>query len=187
VEKHKNYYQDMHYFSKLKAGEEKAFDYFFNQYYSGMCVFGNKFMKNPHLTEEIVQDVFLKFWRGRKAIDINTSIKSYLFASVKNQCIDVLKHRKVSNEYIEKMIKSLPGSKNETWDTFVESELYELLVKAVEKLPPECQKIFRDSRFKHLPNKEIALKLELSIKTVENQLTKALKIIKNELKDYLQV
>jgi len=62
-----------------------------------------------------------------------------------------------------------------------------LLIKEVEKLPPECQKIFRDSRFKHIPNKEIASKLGLSIKTVENQLTKALKIIKTELKDYLQV
>ena len=177
----------MHYFSRLKAGEEKAFDYFFNQYYSGMCVFGNIFMKNPHLTEEIVQDIFLKFWRDRKAIDINTSVKSYLFTSVKNQCIDALKHRKIGNEYIEKMMKSYPHPKNDTWDTFVESELYELLIKEVEKLPPECQKIFRDSRFKHIPNKEIASKLGLSIKTVENQLTKALKIIKTELKDYLQV
>lgn len=186
MEKHKNYYQDVHYFSRLKAGEEKAFDYFFNQYYSGLCVFANRFLKSSHHSEEVVQEIFLKLWRDRRMIDINSSVKSYLFTAVKNLCIDALKHRKVSHEYIERITNSIPGSKNETWETFVESELYELLEKAVEKLPQECRKIFRDSRFKHIPNREIASSSGLSIKTIENQLTKAIKFIKTELKDSLK-
>jgi RNA polymerase sigma-70 factor (family 1) len=187
VEKHKDKSPDMVYFFRLKAGEEKAFDYFFSRYYAGLCVFANKFLGDPYLAEETVQDIYLKLWRNRNVLDIHVSVRAYLFTSVKNQCLDALKHAKVNHECLEKLAGSIPGPKNETWDTYVESELFELLDKAVEKLPPECRKIFRESRFAYIPNREIAQKEGLSLKTVENQLTKALKIIRTELKDYLEI
>jgi RNA polymerase sigma-70 factor (family 1) len=186
LEAHLNKYPDMVYFSRLKAGEERAFDYFFNRYYSGLCVFANKFLRNSHSAEETVQNVFLKLWKNRNDIDIIVSVRAYLFTSVKNQCLDLLKHTKISRECIDKLAMSIPGSKNETWDAYVESELIGLLDGVVEKLPPECRKIFRESRFDCVPNREIAQKEGLSIKTVENQLTKALKFIRTELKDYLE-
>jgi len=187
VEIYGNMVPDKYNFSRLKAGEERAFDYFFTQYYSGLCVFANKFLRDPQSAEETVQDVFLRLWKNRNAIEVTVSVRAYLFTSVKNQCLDALKHKKVSQECLDKLAMSLPGSKNETWDAYVESELFELLDSAVEKLPPECRKIFRESRFNFIPNKEIALKAGLSLKTVENQLTKALKMIRDELRDYLEI
>lgn len=164
-----------------------AFDYFFSRYYAGLCVFAGKFLHDACQAEETVQDVFLKLWRNRNTLDITVSVRAYLFTSVKNQCLDTLKHAKVSRDCLEKLAGSIPGPKNETWDTYVESELFGLLDKAVEKLPTECRKIFKESRFDFIPNREIAQKEGLSIKTVENQLTKALKMIRDELRDYLEI
>jgi RNA polymerase sigma-70 factor (ECF subfamily) len=187
VEKHDPRVQDTIYFTRLKAGEEMAFDYFFSRYYAGLCVFAKKFLKDAGQAEETVQDVFLKLWRNRNTLDITFSVRAYLFTSVKNQCLDALKHTKLGRDCLEKLADSIPGPRNETWDTYVESELFEFLDKAVEKLPAECRKIFRESRFDFIPNREIAQKEGLSVKTVENQLTKALKMIRNELRDYLEM
>lgn len=176
---------DLYFFSRLKSGDENAFDYLFNFYYPGLIVYANKYLLNNHLSEEIVQGVFLKLWQDRRFIEINTSFKSYIFQSVKNKCLDVLKHRKIKDEYTRKVLDEAESSTEETWETFVESELYALLIKAVEKLPSECRKVFQYSRIRNLSNKEIAEKLGISVKTVENQITKALKHLRIELKDYL--
>ena len=176
---------DLYFFSRLKSGDENAFDYLFNYYYPGLIVFANKYLRDNHLSEEIVQGVFLKLWQDRRFIEINTSFKSYVFQSVKNKCLDVLKHRKIKDEYEKKILDENENSREETWEAFVESELYALLIKAIEKLPPECQKIFQYSRIRNKSNKDIAEKLGISVKTVENQITKALRQLRIELKDYL--
>ncbi|MFO7657359.1 MAG: RNA polymerase sigma-70 factor [Bacteroidales bacterium] len=177
--------QDLFYFTRLKSGDENAFDYLFNFYYRGLIVFANKYLANNHHAEEIVQGVFLKIWQDRRFIEINNSFKSYIFQSVKNKCLDILKHRKVQDEYSQRMLADIEKSKDETWETYVESELYALLIQSIENLPSECKKIFHFSRIKYLNNKEIAAKLGISVKTVENQITKALKILRVELKEYL--
>jgi RNA polymerase sigma-70 factor (ECF subfamily) len=184
VDKSKDY-SDLYYFLKIKDGDEKAFDYLFQRYYAGMCIYCNKIINDIHLSEEIVQNVFYKFWRDRKAIDVSISVKSYLFTAVKNRCIDILRHRKVNTEFIQKFIETTSESEDLTWNTYIETELFEILMKAIEKLPPECKKIFYDSRIKNIPNSEIARIYNLSIKTIENQITKALKILREEFKDYI--
>ena len=178
--------KDLYYFERLKAGDENAFDYFFNQYYPGLLFYANKFVNNSHLAEEIVQSVFLKLWKDRKLTEINISVRAYLFQAVRNKCLDILKHKKIKDDYSQKLLLQIENtSKNDTWETYIESELYNLLTQAIEKLPGECQKIFRLSRIKQYKNKEIAEKLNLSIRTVENQISKALKILRVELKDYI--
>lgn len=177
--------QDLYFFSRLKLGDEDAFDYLFNFYYPGLIVYANKFLVNNHLAEEIVQGVFLKLWQDRRYIEINSSVKSYIFQSVRNKCLDILKHRKIQDDYARKVMKEQELSNEVTWDTYVESELYLILIHAIERLPPECQKIFRYSRIRNLTNREIAEKLGISIKTVENQISKALKILRGALKEYL--
>jgi len=147
----------MVYFSRLKAGEERAFDYFFNRYYSGLCVFANKFLRDPHSAEETVQNVFLKLWKNRNTIEVNVSVRAYLFTSVKNQCLDALKHTKISKECFDKLAMSLPGSNNETWDAYVESELIELLAEAQNELDnrAECVKYIQVVRNRsNLPDRE---------------------------------
>lgn len=177
--------QDLYFFSRLKLGDEDAFDYLFNFYYPGLIVYANKFLVNNHLAQEIVQGVFLKLWQDRRYIEINSSVKSYIFQSVKNKCLDILKHRKIKDDYARKVLKEQEPSNEETWDTYVEAELYLILIREIEKLPPECQKIFRYSRIRNLTNREIAEKLGISIKTVENQISKALKVLRIALKEYL--
>jgi RNA polymerase sigma-70 factor (ECF subfamily) len=112
-------------------------------------------------------------------------VKSYIFQSVRNKCLDVLKHRKIKDNYASKVLNEHEPSNELTWDTYVESELYVILIRAIEKLPPECQKVFRYSRIRNFSNKEIAEKLGITVKTVENQISKALKVLRVALKDYL--
>jgi RNA polymerase sigma-70 factor (ECF subfamily) len=138
------------------------------------------------MAEEIVQGVFMKLWQDRRYIEISSSVKSYIFQSVKNKCLDVLKHRKIKDNYTRKVLNEHEPSDEATWDTYVESELYVILIREIEKLPPECQKIFRYSRIRNYTNKEIAEKLGISVKTVENQISKALKILRTSLKEYLK-
>ncbi len=177
--------QDLYFFSRMKSGDESAFDYLFNFYYPGLVVYANRFLVNNHLAEEIVQGIFVKLWQDRRYIEINSSVKSYVFQSVKNKCLDILKHRKIKDHYASKVRHEAETSNEETWDTYVESELYLILIREIEKLPPECQKVFRYSRMRNLSNKEIAEKLGISVRTVENQISKALKILRIALKEYL--
>jgi RNA polymerase sigma-70 factor (ECF subfamily) len=177
--------QEIYFFDQMKSGNENAFDFFFNFYYSGLCIYAKKFLHNFHLAEEIVQSVYFKFWNDRKSIQITESVRAYLFSAVRNKCLDAIKHKKVEEKYFANLNQGKEPLVEETWETFIESELYSILIKAVEKLPPECQKIITYSRFRYYSNKEIAEKLNISVKTVENQISKALKILRLELKDYL--
>jgi RNA polymerase sigma-70 factor (ECF subfamily) len=176
---------DLYFFNRLKAGDEKAFDYFFNYYYSGLCIYARKYLNNRHEEEEVVQHIFLKFWQDRDVLEVNDSVASYLFQSVRNRCLDILKHKKVENKYFEKFSQTEREVFNNTWQTYIESELYSLLMDAINCLPPECRKVFIYSRFENFKNKEIAEKLNISVKTVENQISKALKVLRKQLKDYL--
>ncbi len=176
--------QELFLFSELQTGKEYAFDFFFNYYYSGLCVYAEQYL--PGLEEEarnLVQDVFLKFWEDRQRIAIQRSVRAYLFTSVRNKCLDFLK--KASTRH---SVSSWPLSSEPVVDdseTFVESELEAIFMKGLEKLPPRCREVFELSRFEGLRNPEIAQRLNVSEKTVENQITKALRILRVELKDYL--
>ena len=177
--------QDLYFFSRMKRGDENAFDYLFNYYYAGLVVYADKLLFNNHLSEEIVQGVFMKLWQDRRYIEINSSVKSYIFQSVRNKCLDILKHRKIKDDYARKVLSEQEPSSEATWDAYVESELYVILIREIEKLPPECQKVFRYSRIRNHTNREIAEKLGISLKTVENQISKALRILRIALKKYL--
>ena len=181
----KNNIEELYFFDRMKSGDESAFDFFFNFYYPGLCIYAKKLLPDNHLIEDIVQNVFLNFWKDRNTTRINESVRAYLFRSVHNKCMDVIKHKEVVAKHTSTINFEDTQSSNIIWETFIEAELYSILLEAIEKLPPECQKVFKYSRIKLYTNKEIADKLKLSVKTVENQISKALKILRKELKDYL--
>lgn len=175
--------QELFLFAEMKQGKEYAFDFFFNYYYPGLCVYAqNMFSLPEEETKNVVQDVFLKFWNDRRKIEISTSVRSYLFVSVKNRSLDYLRKKKKQGTKIE-----LEGTdfSEEAIDTYVLSELETLFKESLNKLPTRCREVFELSRFEGLKNRDIAKQLDISEKTVENQMTKALKILKVELKDYL--
>ena len=176
---------EKYYLARLNRGEEDAFDFFFNMYYRGLVVYAGQFISDMDLCEEIVQGIFIKLWKDHKYLKIESSFKSYIFRSVKNKCLDILKHHKIIKDAEQYIVENSEKHNEDTWNTYIEHELYAILMQAVKKLPEECQKIFIHSRINNYKNKEIAAKLGISVKTVENQITRALKFLRVELKDYL--
>lgn len=171
-------------YEEMKRGKEYAFDFFFNYYYPGLCVYAQKMISIPEQeARDLVQDVFIKFWNYREKSDIRFSIRSYLFASVKNRCFDLL--RKKGKDVKMQEITNEHEITDESFETYVLLELEVLFKKSLDKLPERCREVFEMSRLHGLKNREIAARLDISEKTVENQMTKALHILKIELKDYL--
>ena len=179
-----NQTKELFLYEEMKKGKEYAFDFFFNYYYPGLCIYAQKMISIPEQeARDLVQDVFVKFWNDREKSDIRFSIRSYLFASVKNRCFDLLR-KKDRNVKVQEITNETPFA-DELFETFVLSELEALFNKSLDKLPEHCREVFEMSRLHGLKNREIAAKLDISEKTVENQITKALHILRNELKDYL--
>ncbi len=172
-------------FAKMKAGSKESFNYFFDYYYSGLCVYANSYTGDLSSSEEVVQDVFVKFWEKRQGIEIESSVRFYLFRAVHNQCMNLQKRKKVERAYRQQTILQADNLHEGQWSLFNESELRYHLDQAISKLPARCREVFEMSRFENLKNKEIAEKLGIKEKTVENQITKALKVLRKELKDFL--
>jgi RNA polymerase sigma-70 factor (ECF subfamily) len=179
-----NQTKELFLYEEMKKGKEYAFDFFFNFYYPGLCVYAQKLISIPEQeARDLVQDVFVKFWNDRKKSEIRFSIRSYLFASVKNRCLDLLRKKDVHVKTEE--LTSNRDVSEESFETYVLTELENLFNKSLDKLPERCREVFEMSRLHGLKNREIAATLDISEKTVENQITKALHILKIELKDYL--
>ena len=172
--------------ARIKLGDEQAFELFFRKYYVRLCVFANKFLNDPDEATDIVQEVFSKIWEGRSEIDPEDSLKSYVFKIAQNLSINKLRRKKVESGYTEiyklVFIEQLEFSAHES---LLAKELEENITRAVMKLPSECLKVFELSRIEGLKYREIAYNLHISVKTVEAQMSKALKSLRLELRDYL--
>lgn len=169
-------------FEKVQKGEEKAFEQLFKLYYGYLCAFACKIIEDEIAAEEIVQDTFVKFWEKREQITIETSVKSYLFRSVKNSCLNTIKHNNTKANYAQYIIAE--AEKNNFDDNYIEVDLAEKIEESIQALPEKRRKIFRMSREEGLKYREIAEKLHLSVKTVEAQMSLAIKTLRNKLKNY---
>ncbi len=176
---------EKHLIAGLTNKNKIVFDFIFSYYYSGLCAYARRWVDSPEVAEDLVQDFFVRLWINSSNIEITSSLKSYLFSSIKNKALDHLKHVKVEVNY-EKKLKHFSTKKDESsnWE-FTESELTELIDKALQKLPPRCREIFTMSRFEGKNNADIATILGISKRTVELQISNALKTLRIELKDYL--
>ncbi len=166
----------------IRKSDQFVFEMIFMHYYSGLVVYADRIVKNLEISEDIVQSIFLRFWEGREEIEIR-SIRNYLLQSVKNRCIDHLRSLEIRNRYANRTLGQNLHEAGE--DFFVKSELQQMVETSLDKLPSRCREIFIMSRFENLKMAEIADKLNLSKRTVETQISKALKILRVELKDYL--
>jgi len=167
----------------MGKGDEKAFELLFRKYYQALCLFSKHLLNDDEMAEETVQDVFVKIWHKRENIHIESSVKHYLFQSVRNHCYNQLQHKKIRSQYVQKIIlESQNEIKHDNY--FIEPGLKEKIEKAVGSLPPRRQEIFILSREEGLKYKEIAERLNISIKTVEAQMGLALKYLRDALKDF---
>jgi RNA polymerase sigma-70 factor (ECF subfamily) len=168
-------------FAEIKLGNKQAFNVLFERYYVALCRFIFKMLRNTDDSEEIVQSFFVNFWLKRKIIIIVLSVKSYLYQSVKFAMFNFLKAKKNRTESEQKSSEQIQTG--ETPDDFEETQkLKNRINKAVEILPEKCREIFLLSRLNGLTYREIAEYLEISVKTVENQMGTALKKIREYIK-----
>lgn len=137
------------------------------------------------LAEEMVHQVFLKILERKAPLKIHTSLKAYLFRSVNNECLNHLKHQKVKQNYQNYATANMPNQSETPSNKLAYKELEKHLTKAINGLPEQCRTIFQLSRFEELKYGEIAIQLGISVKTVEGQMSKALKRLRVELADYL--
>ncbi|UII24265.1 RNA polymerase sigma-70 factor [Fulvivirga ligni] len=171
----------------IKAGDEKAFEHLFRANYAGMCGYAMKYLEEKEQAEEVVQDVFMHFWDKRTALEVSGSLEAYLFRSVRNACLNKLKHARVRLQYAAAQEHEEKYKEGQMVDGVVELELQEKIEECIGQLPPERQKIFLLSREEGLKYREIADQLKISVKTVEAQMGKALKFLKENLQEYLPV
>ncbi len=161
------------------------FDFVFHYYYSGLCAYCERITNSRHAAEDIVQELFVTLWIKHHQIRIESSLKNYLFTSVKNRSLDYLKHEERKSRNLTNLAAKKELSENLASLWFAESELQAIIQKSLEKLPPRSREIFEMSRFEGMKNQDIANKLELSKRTVELQISNALKQLREDLKEYL--
>lgn len=171
----------------IQSGNEKAFEELFKSQYPALCGYARKYLEDIDQAEEIVQEMFFNFWQKKETMKINTSLEAYLFRSVRNACLNYLKHLKIQEQYKLANNQQIKQKEQEIHDTVVAMELEEKIEQIIDQLPPERQKVFKMSRHEELKYKEIAQKLNISIKTVEVQMSKALKFLRMHLSDYLSL
>lgn len=168
---------------KIQSGDAKAFEMLFHQYYGHLCLFATKILNNDAAAEEVVQEFFVKLWEKKEQLSIETSVKNYLFRAVKNQCLNYIKHNFVKENYI-KTKENENQLEIDFEENYVEVDLARKIKESIDSLPEKRRDIFRLSREEGLKYREIAQKLNISIKTVEAQMGLAIKNLREKLKDY---
>lgn len=172
---------------ELARGSEKAFEEIFQTYFKVLTVFAKRFVQDLSIAEDLVQEVLLKLYENRKSIQFHTSLKAFLFQSVRNKSIDYLRSIKSKSEHHDQ-IKLLKHAEEADWnDTMEQTELEERVSNAIASLPEQCQHIFRMSRFDGKRNQEIAEELNISKRTVETQVSNALKRLRKEVLPYINL
>jgi RNA polymerase sigma-70 factor, ECF subfamily len=165
----------------------ELFDDLFRQYSKPLFYFAAKFV-DDEAARDIVQDVFVKLWSDQ-SITIKQSLNALLFTMVRNSCLQQLDKQKVRSKYFESAKLKLQEEElrfyMEEKTSLLEQELEDKLNEVLNNLPDRCRQIFSMSRFENKKNKEIAAELDISVKAVEKQITKALGTIRTEMKDYL--
>lgn len=168
--------------SKVREGDERAFEFIFKSYYPALCAYASDLLKLDDEAEEIVQEVLIKFWELREQIEISTSIKAYLYRSVHNQCINFIRHSKVvksqSDKFSEEIIQSFELTLNTDTDFSLDYYFYDGLEEDIQNtihdLPDQCRRVFQLSRFDKLHHEQIAELLNISVNTVKTQISRAL-------------
>lgn len=170
---------------KIKRGDEKSFELFFLMNYVRLCTYANKFLTNHEKSKEIVQDAFAKIWERRAEINPDNSLKSYIFTITKNLCINSLQKEKMASRYADIYRFVYLNNLYSVQESLIAKELEDRIMISIGNLPIECRKVFELSRFEGLKYKEIATAFNISVKTVEAQMSKALRILRIELCEYL--
>ncbi|HLL43886.1 MAG TPA: RNA polymerase sigma-70 factor [Segetibacter sp.] len=169
----------------LGRTDEKVFEQVFKTHFKALHSYAYTILKDDAIAEEMVQNVFFKLWEKKEQLDIQTSLKAYLYKAVYHESLNYLKHQKVKSVHQAYAMHSTAHTSNLAEKKLLQGELENKLQMAMNDLPEQCRTIFQLSRFEELKYREIADTLGLSVKTVENQMGKALKILRSKLVEFL--
>jgi RNA polymerase sigma-70 factor (ECF subfamily) len=164
-----------------------AFDRVYLSHYPALYSYAFTMLADKQLAEEMVHQVFLKILERKAPISIHTSIKAYLYRAVNNECLNYIKHQKVKQNHQSYTMNSMNHQTETPANKLQFRELEHRLHKAINELPLQCRIVFQMSRFEELKYAEIATELGIAVKTVENQMGKALKRLRIQLADYLPI
>ncbi|MFT7036767.1 MAG: RNA polymerase sigma-70 factor (ECF subfamily) [Cyclobacteriaceae bacterium] len=166
---------------RLKDSSPIAIGMSYQLYFQDLCKYSLKYVSTSEIAEEVVSNVFYKIWIKRKGLTIDYSIKSYLFSAVRNQCVDYLRKTKNENLYSMDVALDLISPYSTPEEEYLYYELNNEINCVIESLPPRCRKVYTLSRENGFKHKEIASMMNISIKTVESQMRKALLRLKSQL------
>jgi RNA polymerase sigma-70 factor, ECF subfamily len=171
----------------LRNNDELVFETLFKDYYERLCNYAYTMINDVDEAEEMVQNMFLVLWEKRESIDIHTSVKSYLYRSVHNNCLNLIKHYKIRYEHSEHYRHQPEEEVDDTSQSLISKELEQQINLSINSMPDQCRTVFKLSRLENLTYSEIAEQLNLSVKTVDNHMGKALRILREKLKEWLPV
>lgn len=180
-------HSDSYSWTDIKNSNEPAFEHFFKLHYSELCRFAFSFLGDKDEAEEMVQQVFFNLWTKRETIQLSSSLRSYLFSAVRNSSLNRIEHAQVKLKHENTIIRDELSAADETAQKVLQKELDVLIRESIEALPEQCRLVFGMSRFENLKYAEIAEQLGISIKTVEKHMGRALKELREKLKDYLEL
>jgi RNA polymerase sigma-70 factor (ECF subfamily) len=169
------------------ARDERAFEQIFKKYFKDLHAYACSMVKEKGVAEGIVQNVFLKIWERADTLNYQQATAPYLYRAVHNESINHLKHKKVRQAYDAYALKQQVYEKSSATSKVQLSELQQKISLALNDLPQQCRIIFQMSRFRDMKYQEIANELGISVKTVEAQMGKALKVLRKKLADYLPI
>lgn len=178
---------------ELKKSNIAVFESVYHQNYHRLYRYALGFIHNPEIVEEMVQNSFVSLWQNRESLSDNTILIAWLFTVIKNQCLNFIRNEskrqkhEIKTEYPFQNIQSLQYYSIQSFipDELVNSELQEIINEAIDTLPEKCRKVFILSRFEDLSHRDIGQMLNISDKTIENHITKAIRLLHVKLDPYL--
>lgn len=178
---------------RIRKSDRKAFEFIFRKYFDDLHKYANFYVSNSQRAEDIVQDVFLKIWEIRAHLSVKSSLKAYLFRSVHNKCIQYLRHKEVEQAHESKQagLEEARAMNRLFFETgltkLFEQDIESLVEKGILVLPEKTREIYLLSRNSFLKYSEIASRFNMTEKSVEYHISRALDILRKYLKEYLPV
>lgn len=158
----------------------KDLSYLFDTYYSRLCFFAHKMISDRQSSEDVVQDVFMRFWKNQQSFENENAIKSYLYLSVRNACLNLQRHKEVERKYAADSENNTPINEM-ALENIIKAEVLGEIYLAIEQLPQGCRQVLKLAYFENLKNEEIAQSLGISINTVKTQKQRALQLLRVKL------
>jgi RNA polymerase sigma-70 factor, ECF subfamily len=169
----------------LNERNERGFEQVFKTHFKDLCRYACTLVRDPEAAEDIVQNVFYRLWEKRKGSALPGSVTAYLYRSVYHESINYLKHQKIKRTHQSHVVRQMNDMTDTASKKVLLTQLEQRLQTSINELPAQCRTIFQLSRFEELRYREIADRLGISVKTVENQMGKALKFLRLKLIDLM--